>query len=139
MESDTNTLTYSYVCSKPDNLELPNIIKDKLAAESPNSPILSIYSINARALYFFPVNSDVLHVTISIYPLTPEIVNKIMTQISEFSPRVIYSTGLCLVENKCLWEGFFQESDLKKSIEEITELLSNIDEIKDIDIKKLQL
>ena len=81
--------------------------------------------------------SDVYQLSIQIYPLTPEIVAKIMTKVSEFSTKVIYSTGLCLVENRCFWEGFLQEKDLTKDIDEIKNILSSIAEVKGINIEKV--
>ena len=60
-----------------------------------------------------------------------------MTKVSEFSTKVIYSTGLCLVENRCFWEGFLQEKDLTKEIEVIQEILESIAEVKSVSIQKV--
>jgi len=136
--SESDNLTYSSIYKESKDLSIPDDVKNELSKLSKEGTVLSIYATNARALYFFPVNSDVLRITISIYPLTPEIVATIMTKISEFAKKVIYSTGLCLVENKCYWEGFFQERDLNKSIDDIKLALSDIPEIKEILIEKVK-
>jgi len=93
--------------------------------------------MNARALYFFPIASDVFKLSIQIFPLTPEIVAKIMHKISEFATKVVYSTGLCLVENRCFWEGFLQEKDLTKDLDEIKDILQSIAEVKDVMMEKV--
>lgn len=130
-------LTFSSIYDTTNNIAISDEILNALSEVSKNSNILSIYSTNARAIYFFPVSSDVYKLSIQIFPLTPEIVAKIMTKIAEFSTKVVYSTGLCLVENRCFWEGFLQEKDLTKPITDIEEILQSITEIKEIKIKKV--
>ena len=130
-------LTHSSIYKTADDIEISNTIITALSEITKSNSILSIYSMNARAVYFFPVISDVFKFSIQIYPLTPEIVAKIMTKISEFAAKVIYSTGLCLVENRCFWEGFLQEKDLTRDIDDIEEILQSIAEVKDITIVKV--
>ena len=130
-------LTFSSIYDTTKNITISDDILNALSEVSKNSNILSIYSTNARAIYFFPVSSDVYKLSIQIFPLTPEIVAKIMTKIAEFSTKVVYSTGLCLVENRCFWEGFLQEKDLTKPISDIEEILQSIAEIKEIKVEKV--
>jgi hypothetical protein len=130
-------LTFSYIYDTTNEIAISSEILNALSEVSKNSNILSIYSTNARAIYFFPVSSDVYKLSIQIFPLTPEIVAKIMTKIAEFSTKVVYSTGLCLVENRCFWEGFLQEKDLTQPITGIEEILKSIAEIKEIKIEKV--
>lgn len=130
-------LTFSSIYDTAENVEISKEILNALSDVSKSSNILSIYSTNARAIYFFPVSSDVYKLSIQIFPLTPEIVAKIMTKIAEFSAKVVYSTGLCLVENRCFWEGFLQEKDLTKPMSDIEEILQSIAEIKGIKINKV--
>ena len=130
-------LTYSSIYKSADDTKIEDQVKVALSEITKSSNILSIYSMNARAIYFFPVASDVYQLSIQIFPLTPEIVAQIMTKVSEFSTKVIYSTGLCLVENRCFWEGFLQDKDLTKDIEEIKMILGSIAEVKGITIEKV--
>ncbi len=128
-------LTHSLIFNDTENISIPQEVIDDLAAISSLNKILSVYSSNARALYFFLVSSRVYKVCIHIFPLTPEIVAKIMTKISAIASKVVYSTGLCLVENRCLWEGFIQEKDLIEDIDEIQSAMSAMSEIKEIEVK----
>ncbi|MCK4845105.1 MAG: hypothetical protein KAS95_05495 [Candidatus Heimdallarchaeota archaeon] len=128
-------LTNSLIFNDSENITIPKEVIDDLSGISSLNKILSVYSSNARALYFFPVSSSVYKVCIHIFPLTPEIVAKIMTKISTIASKVIYSTGLCLVENRCLWEGFIQEKDLIEDIDEIQNTMSAMSEIKEIEVK----
>lgn len=128
-------LTNSLIFNDTENILIPKEVIDDLSGISSLNKILSVYSSNARALYFFPVSSRVYKVCIHIFPLTPEIVAKIMTKISTIASKVIYSTGLCLVENRCLWEGFIQEKDLIEDIDEIQNTMSAMSEIKEIEVK----
>ena len=128
-------LTNSLIFNDSENISIPKEVIADLSGISSLNKILSVYSSNARALYFFPVSSRVYKVCIHIFPLTPEIVAKIMTKISTIASKVIYSTGLCLVENRCLWEGFIQEKDLIEDIDEIQNTMSAMSEIKEIEVK----
>lgn len=130
-------LTHSVIYSSSKKIEIADEVLSALSEMSESNCILSIYSMNARALYFFPIASDVFKLSIQIFPLTPEIVAKIMHKISEFATKVVYSTGLCLVENRCFWEGFLQEKDLTKNLDEIKDILQSIAEVKDITINKV--
>jgi hypothetical protein len=130
-------LTHSSIYKTANEVEISDTVITALSEISKTNSILSIYSKNARAVYFFPVISDVYKLSIQIFPLTPEIVAKIMTKISEFAAKVIYSTGLCLVENRCFWEGFLQEKDLTRGIDKIEDILQSIAEVKDVTITKI--
>lgn len=130
-------LTFSSLHSTTKEIEISKEVISAISEISKSNNVLSIYSMNARAIYFFPVASDVYKLSIQIYPLTPEIVAKIMNKISELATKVVYSTGLCLVENLCFWEGFLQEKDLTKEISEIEESLSSIAEVKAVVINKV--
>lgn len=130
-------LTHSTIYNSAEDVTIEKEILSTLSEVSETNNILSIYSMNARAIYFFPVASDVFKLSIQIYPLTPEIVAKIMNNISKISTKVVYSTGLCLVENRCFWEGFLQEKDLTVEVDEIETSLSSIAEVTGITIEKV--
>jgi len=130
-------LTHSTIYNSAENLTIEKEILSTLSEVSETNNILSIYSMNALAIYFFPVASDVFKLSIQIFPLTPEIVAKIMNNISKISTKVVYSTGLCLVENRCFWEGFLQEKDLTVDVDEIENSLSSIAEVTGITIEKV--
>ena len=130
-------LTHSTIYNSAEDVTIEKEILGTLSEVSETNNILSIYSMNARAIYFFPVASDVFKLSIQIFPLTPEIVAKIMNNISKISTKVVYSTGLCLVENRCFWEGFLQEKDLTVEVDEIETSLSSIAEVTGITIEKV--
>lgn len=130
-------LTHSTIYNSAEAVTIEKKILSTLLEVSETNNILSIYSMNARAIYFFPVASDVFKLSIQIFPLTPEIVAKIMNNISKISTKVVYSTGLCLVENRCFWEGFLQEKDLTVDVDEIENSLSSIAEVTGITIEKV--
>ncbi|MCE7739698.1 MAG: hypothetical protein KAU62_15125 [Candidatus Heimdallarchaeota archaeon] len=130
-------LTHSTIYNSVEDVAIEKEILSTLSEVSETNNILSIYSMNARAIYFFPVASDVFKLSIQIFPLTPEIVAKIMNNISKISTKVVYSTGLCLVENRCFWEGFLQEKDLTVEVDEIETSLSSIAEVTGITIEKV--
>ena len=130
-------LTHSTIYQSAEEVEIEKEILGSLSEVTRTNNILSIYSMNARAIYFFPVASDVFKLSIQIYPLTPEIVAKIMNNISKIATKVVYSTGLCLVENRCFWEGFLQEKDLTIDVDDIESSLSSISEVTAITIEKV--
>lgn len=132
-------LTYSKITSKPEDIEIPQQALDDLSKLAGSQRILSVYSSNAKALYFFPIKSEVYFIQIQIYPLTPEIVANIMGKLAKLATRIIYSTGLCIVAgDKCFWEGFIQKEDITQDISKIKEFLMDIDEVKDVVIELIE-
>ncbi|MHA1687358.1 MAG: hypothetical protein ACTSYD_13320 [Candidatus Heimdallarchaeaceae archaeon] len=132
-------ITISKVYANPNDIKIPKqAIADIKNITSGGKDVLCIYSSSAKAIYFFPVQSPVYQIKILIYPLTSEIVAKIMSKVSELANKVLYSTGLCLVENKCYWEGYIQEKDLFVSKEQIIEIFQSIDEVQDIEVSKIK-
>ncbi len=132
-------LTLSTIFEKNENISISKEVLDEIAKiGSDGHKILSIYSQNTRALYFYPVNSDVFQIKLEMFPLNPETLSKVMTKISEFSSKVVYSTGMCLIEDKCFWEGFIQEKDLIVDIEEVKKVLSSIEEIRQVQTTKIE-
>lgn len=128
-------ITASKIFSKPESIVVPEeAIQDIKKVLSQSKEILCVYSSNAKALYFFSVQPPVFKIRILIYPLNPEIVAKIMSKVSEVANKILYSTGLCLIENKCYWEGYIQHKDLLVSKDLIPEIFKQIDEIQAIEI-----
>ena len=132
-------ITISRVYGNPNEIKIPEqAIDDIKDITLGGKDVLCIYSSSAKAIYFFPVQPPVYQIKILIYPLTPEIVAKIMSKVSELANKVLYSTGLCLVENKCYWEGYVQEKDLFVSKEQIIKIFETIDEIQNIEVSEIK-
>jgi hypothetical protein len=128
-------ITASKLVSSPKEIAFPESIMDDLSELGGESgKILIVYASNVKAIYFFSVESEVIKISIKIYPLTSRIVAKIMAKINEFANKITYSTGLCLVDDVCIWEGFLESRHLTRSMEEIKTLLREIEEVQDITI-----
>ncbi len=127
-------LTFSQITGDTTEIGIPSEAITDISKLAAGDKVLSIYSSNAKALYFFRVKSSVFHIKIKIYPLTPEIVAKIMGRIAQFASRVVYSTGLCLVGDKCFWEGFVQKDELTQEIDKIRDFLMDVEEVKDVEV-----
>ncbi len=132
-------LTTSTIHNNSEKVSLSDNVIKEISKITEKGQILSVYSSNARAIYFFPVNSKVYRISIQIYPLTPEIVARIMTKISEFARKVIYSTGLCLIESRCFWEGYLAEKDLSVDFDKIKEILNSVPEVKEVEISPVEI
>lgn len=132
-------ITASKLVSSPKEIAFPDSVienlKDELGGES--GKILIVYASNVKAIYFFSVESEVIKIGIKIYPLTSRIVAKIMAKINEFANKITYSTGLCLVDDVCVWEGFLEKRHLTRSMDEVTSLLKEIEEVQNVAIEEV--
>jgi hypothetical protein len=129
-------ITASKLVSSPKEIAFPDSVIEDLADLSGESgKILIVYASNVKAIYFFSVESEVIKIDIKIYPLTSRIVAKIMAKINEFANKITYSTGLCLVDDVCVWEGFLETRHLTRSMDEVQKLLREIEEVQDVKIE----
>ncbi|MHA1125896.1 MAG: hypothetical protein ACTSO7_04750 [Candidatus Heimdallarchaeota archaeon] len=131
-------ITASKLVSSPKEIAFPESVMTDLAELSGESgKILIVYASNVKAVYFFSVESEVIKIGIKIYPLTSRIVAKIMAKINEFANKITYSTGLCLVDDVCVWEGFLETRHLTRSMDEVKSLLKEIEEVQDVSIEEV--
>jgi len=131
-------ITASKLVSSPKEIAFPESVMTDLAELSGESgKILIVYASNVKAVYFFSVESEVIKIGIKIYPLTSRIVAKIMAKINDFANKITYSTGLCLVDDVCIWEGFLETRHLTRSMDEVKSLLREIEEVQDVAIEEV--
>ena len=131
-------ITASKLVSSPKEIAFPDSVMTDLAELSGESgKILIVYASNVKAVYFFSVESEVIKIGIKIYPLTSRIVAKIMAKINDFANKITYSTGLCLVDDVCIWEGFLETRHLTRSMDEVKSLLKEIEEVQDVAIEEV--
>ena len=131
-------ITASKLVASPKEIAFPkSVITDLAELSGESGKILIVYASNVKAIYFFSVESEVIKIGIKIYPLTSRIVAKIMAKINEFANKITYSTGLCLVDDVCVWEGFLETRHLTHSIAEVKNLLKEIEEVQDVTIEEV--
>lgn len=131
-------ITASKLVSSPKEIAFPeSVMKDLTELSGESGKILIVYASNVKAIYFFSVESEVIKISIKIYPLTSRIVAKIMAKINEFANKITYSTGLCLVDDVCVWEGFLEARHLTRSMEDVNTLLREIEEVQDVKIEEV--
>ncbi|MGC9778645.1 MAG: hypothetical protein HZR80_05330 [Candidatus Heimdallarchaeota archaeon] len=131
-------ITASKLVSSPKEIAFPDLVMTDLEGfDGDSGKILIVYASNVKAIYFFSVESEVIKIGIKIYPLTSRIVAKIMAKINEFANKITYSTGLCLVDDVCIWEGFLEARHLTRSMEEVKSLLKEIEEVQEVNIEEV--
>ena len=132
-------ITASKLVSSPKEIAFPDSVIENLTEElgGESGKILIVYASNVKAIYFFSVESEVIKIGIKIYPLTSRIVAKIMAKINEFANKITYSTGLCLVDDVCIWEGFLETRHLTRTMDEVKDLLKEIEEVQDVAIEEV--
>ena len=101
--------------------------------------ILSIFSKKSEAIYFFPVRDAVTFIQMDIFPLNPEVSAKITNAISNFSSKILFSTGLEIEEGKCVWEGYFDSSFIDCSNMKVEKYLKTISEATNISISTIEV
>jgi len=131
-------ITASKLVASPQEIAFPDsVISDLGELSGEKGKLLIVYASNVKAIYFFTVESEVIKIGIKIYPLTSRIVAKIMAKINEFANKITYSTGLCLVDDVCVWEGFLEARHLTRSMDEVKSLLKEIEEVQEVTIEEV--
>lgn len=131
--------TSAAVATPSDFCFLPRSVTNSLEelTESGEKLLLCVFSHQDKALFFSKVKDDqVRRLSVLLVSLIPDTISEILREISGYISRTLYTSGLCLAENKCAWEAYFHISDLKVDLstlekEVITKLsmLSGVDEV----------
>ncbi len=121
-------------------LQLNADFLDALKPEEGNYAAV-ILTPNTKIIRIIPTMTDkVYKIAIDIGQLTPDFLKRIGNLFLSLGLKALYSTGLCFLEDKCVFDGFIDAEEFDKiNIEKLKEDIMTIDGITGVDIKVLSV
>lgn len=100
-----------------------------------------ILTPNTKIIRIIPTSSSkVYKIGIDIGKLTPDFLRKIGNLFLEMGLKALYSTGLCFIEEKCVFDGYIDAEEFSKiDVEYLKSQVLAVEGITGIDIKVLEV
>jgi hypothetical protein len=120
--------TVSALVSLDKPIDLPENMKAMLSKQN----ALVIIPDTGKKVLLFPTDSDrIVKVSLELKSkgLSPLFFNEVgkITK-GDLDVEILYTSGLCFAEEKCVWDGFFEEADkFEERLDEINQKFSGID------------
>ncbi len=140
-----NNLSWGKVVTK-NSLENISLPKDMI-----QSFINSINTIYKSVLIVFTPRNNILK--IDVFPVENEDILKLQLELTQFSgdavkqigkiirelniPKNLFTSGVCVKSNLCLYEAYIEEQKLPVSITEMKERFSHVENVIRVNITKL--
>ena len=58
---------------------------------------------------------------------------------NDLGVNILYTTGLCFAEEKCVWDGFFEDAEKFDNVDEIKQKFKDIEGVNQVQIDFIQL
>ncbi len=131
--------TISNLVSLSEPIALPekasDIVKKKNA--------LLIIPDSGKKILLFPTDSStVVKISLELRSkgLSPLFFNEVgrITK-GELGVEILYTSGLCFAEEKCVWDGFFEDASKFKDADDIKQKFQDIDGVNSVEIEFIKL
>lgn len=104
---------------------------------------LLIIPDSGKKILLFPTDSEtVVKVSLELRSkgLSPLFFNEVgrITK-GDLGVEILYTSGLCFAEEKCVWDGFFEEAAKFKAPDEIKKKFAAIDGVNSVNIEFIKL
>jgi hypothetical protein len=117
-----------------DSPILPESVKKDL--RNSGDTFLAIYSKKSKSLRFFPTKDDAIWwLKVAISDFSNETFGELLAKLNQYVSDIIYSTGVCLTQTECFWDGIILESSFKSSKEKIIKAIEEMTNISNVTIK----
>lgn len=100
-----------------------------------------ILTPNTKIIRIIPTTTDkVYKIAIDIGQLTPNFLKKIGNLFLSLGLKALYSTGLCFIEDKCVFDGYIDAEEFEKiDVEELKKSILEIEGITGVEIVILEI
>ncbi len=118
-----------------DKLVLPEEIANEIGAQ--RALVILVY--RDKNLKIFPIeNGEVYHLKLEISNLTRNFLQYLTNAFKQSGLKeVLFTTGICVESDKCYYESYFNKPNEEFDTELLKKLLSEIEGVKEVVIKKL--
>ncbi|MCF2142260.1 MAG: hypothetical protein K9W42_00980 [Candidatus Heimdallarchaeota archaeon] len=122
------------------SVELPSSFQEALQAVVGEYAVI-ILTTNNKIIRIIPTSSNkVYKLAIDIGQLSSDFLRQIGNLFLKLGLKALYSTGICFVEEKCVFDGYIEATEFKKiKIEDLKKELSSIEGVSGITITVLEL
>lgn len=89
-----------------------------------NKHALMILAVSTKTIRLIPTASpEVVKVGIEIKQLTPEYLKNMSEAFVKHDLKVVYSTGFCYKGEKCIYEAYFDPTEIKMDDDKLREII----------------
>ncbi len=124
-EEETNkpaevTIAHMTIIDQNEPIRLPDKFIEALQKDQGRYAVI-ILAPNTRIIRIIPTNSDtVTKININIGKLSPDFLRQMGSIFIRLGIKTLYSTGLCFTQDACVYEGYFDSTELENvSIETV--------------------
>ncbi|MCG3252256.1 MAG: hypothetical protein H7648_00290 [Candidatus Heimdallarchaeota archaeon] len=119
------------------------LIDEFLAALKPEAGNYAVIILtpNTKIIRIIPTTTNkVYKVAIDIGKLTPDFLRRIGNLFLKLGVKALYSTGLCFMEEKCVFDGYIDSEEFEKiDVENLKAEIMAIEGITGLDITTLEV
>ncbi len=122
------------------SIELPSSFQEALQAVVGEYAVV-ILTTNNKIIRIIPTSSNkVYKLSVDIGQLSSDFLRQIGNLFLKLGLKALYSTGICFVEEKCVFDGYIEATEFKKiNIEDLKKELSSIEGVSGITITVLEI
>ncbi len=121
------------------NLRIPNKVVDEIQG-SKNFLVIFAPRPNIIKINIFPSDSEeIVKILIKLQEFSPTTVKKIASIIRELNLPNLYTSGMCIKENECIYEAYIEKDKLKVDIGLIQREFEKIENVKSVEVFTLKL
>jgi hypothetical protein len=100
-----------------------------------------ILTPNTKIIRIIPTTTDKIYkIAIDIGQLTPNFLKKIGNLFLSLGLKALYSTGLCFIDDKCVFDGYIDAAEFEKiDQKELKKSILDVEGITGVDISILEI
>jgi len=123
-----------------ESVQLTDEFLAALKPEAGNYAVI-ILTPNTKIIRIIPTTTNrVYKVSIDIGKLTPDFLRRIGNLFLKLGVKALYSTGLCFMEEKCVFDGYIDPKEFEKiDVENLKAEIMAIEGITGLDISTLEV
>jgi len=121
------------------SLKLPHSFQEALQPLAGEYAVIILTSRN-KIIRLIPTTSGKIYkIGIDIENLSSDFLKEIGNLFLKLGLKALYSTGICFIEKKCVFEGYIEATEFKKiNVDQLKKELSAIKGVSEITIKVLE-
>ncbi len=121
------------------NLRIPDKVVDEIQG-SKNFLVIFAPRPNIIKINIFPSDSEeIVKILIKLQEFSPTTVKNIATIIRDLNLPNLYTSGMCIKENECIYEAYIEKDKLKVDIALIRTEFEKIENVKSVEVYTLKL
>ncbi len=133
------TIAHMTVIDENNPIKLPDKFIEALQPDQGRYAVI-ILAPNTRIIRIIPTNSSsVAKININIGKLSPDFLRQMGSIFIRLGIKTLYSTGLCFTQDACVYEGYFDSTELENvSVETIKNEFKSIPGVATVTIDMLE-